>query len=266
MVDDTGPMPGDDDIALFEFDLSPTAVLDPAAVYRRRDDVAPVAVLCFFHEVVARVTSGTRRVMTIRSEDGPYGVHEVTHGNGRVLVVNPGVGAPKAVATLEALIAIGVHTVVAVGGAGVLVPGLDRGHPVVATRAVRDEGTSFHYLPPGRYASADPVVTAALVATLRAHGVPADEALVWTTDGLFRETADKVARRREEGCVLVEMEASALMACAAFRGARFGQLLYAGDDLSATEWDHRDWDGDTSAREHLFWLAVDAALAVDRTT
>lgn len=258
-------MPGPDDIALFEFDITPTAVLDPAAVYRPRPDAASVAVLCFFHEVVDRVTAGSRRVMTIRSEDGPYPVCEVEHDAGRVLVVNPGVGAPKAVATLEALIAIGVRTVVAVGGAGVLVPGLDRGHPIIANRAVRDEGTSFHYLAPGRYATADPGMTRVLADTLHAHGVPADEALVWTTDGLFRETADMVARRRDEGCVLVEMEAAALMACAAFREVRLGQLLYAGDDLSADEWDHRDWDGDTSAREHLFWLAAEAALCAHRT-
>ena len=54
----------------------------------------------------------------------------------------------------------------------------------------------------------------------------------WTTDGLYRETRGKVDRRVAEGCLTVEMEAAAFFAVAAFRGVSFGQLLYAGDDLS----------------------------------
>jgi uridine phosphorylase len=69
-----------------------------------------------------------------------------------------------------------------------------------------------------------------------------------------------VARRREQGCITVEMEASAMFACASFRGAVYGQLLYAGDDVSAAEWDHRHWDRQHGARERLLDLALDAAI------
>lgn len=80
------------------------------------------------------------------------------------------------------------------------------------------------------------------------------------TDGLYRETRAKVARRRDQGCLTVEMEAAALFAVAAFRGATYAQMLYAGDDLSAEEWDHRGWDRHTSVRERLLELACGAAL------
>jgi len=58
----------------------------------------------------------------------------------------------------------------------------------------------------------------------------------------------------------VEMEASAMFACAAFRGAVYGQLLYAGDDVSAEEWDHRHWEKASGARDRLLDLALDAVI------
>jgi uridine phosphorylase len=126
--------------------------------------------------------------------------------------------------------------------------------------ALRDEGTSYHYLPAddGGVVASSSAATAALVAELEAEGVPFETGRTWTTDGLFRETRAKVARRREEGCLTVEMEASALLAVAAFRGATVGQLLYCADDLSAEEWDHRDWDRQGDVRRRLFDLCLAA--------
>jgi uridine phosphorylase len=122
---------------------------------------------------------------------------------------------------------------------------------------VRDEGTSFHYLPPSRQVTTDPAAVDALVGVLRRHGRPFTTGPTWTTDGLYRETPGRVARRRAEGCVTVEMENAALTAVAAFRGVAFGQYLYAGDDLSGPAWDHRRWTR-TEARAELFDLAVEA--------
>jgi uridine phosphorylase len=82
----------------------------------------------------------------------------------------------------------------------------------------------------------------------------------WTTDALYRETAAKVTRRRDEGCLTVEMEAAALFAVARFRGVPLAQVLYGGDDVSGAEWDSRHWDKSTSVRERVFWLAAEACL------
>jgi uridine phosphorylase len=79
-------------------------------------------------------------------------------------------------------------------------------------------------------------------------------------DAFYRETAEKVALRREEGCICVEMETAALSAVAKFRGVIFGQLLYGGDDVSGDEWDGRDWQNRTSIREALFALAAAACF------
>jgi uridine phosphorylase len=84
----------------------------------------------------------------------------------------------------------------------------------------------------------------------------------WTTDGFYRETRPKMARRVAEGCITVEMEAAACFAVAAFRGVRFGQILYAGDDLSGDLWDERAWVRHASGREQLFWLAADSVVSL----
>ena len=141
-----------------------------------------------------------------------------------------------------------------------LVPELALGHVVVPTSAIRDEGTSYHYLPPGREVATNPDAVAAILATLEGHKVPYLTGKTWTTDGFYRETRAKVTRRVAEGCLTVEMEAAACLAVAEFRGVPFGQLLYAGDDLSGEHWDERGWVRHASGREMLFRLAAESVL------
>ena len=117
------------------------------------------------------------------------------------------------------------------------------GHVIVATAAVRDEGTSYHYLPASREVAPTDDAVAAIVATLERHEIPFVTGKTWTTDALYRETRGKVARRAAEGCLTVEMEAAAFFAVARFRGVSFGQMLYAGDDLSGDAWDDRGLAG-----------------------
>ena len=182
-----------------------------------------------------------------------------------VVAVQPGIGAPMAAFVLEELIALGARTVVACGGAGVLDRDIDVGNLVIPTSAVRDEGTSFHYLPPTREIAQDPDMIAAIESTLDRHGVGYRLGKTWTTDAIYRETRARVARRQAEGCIVVEMEASALFAVGAFRGVPVGQILYGGDDVSGLgDWDRRDWDNH-SIREHLFWLAAESCLAYRST-
>jgi uridine phosphorylase len=246
---------------ILEFDPAPEAVIEPGAVIARRD-VPAHAVLCYFQDVIERVVAehGGRQVARLRSEIGDNPVYEIAFRQQRLAVVHPGVGAPLAAGFLEELIALGCGAFVAAGGAGVLVPEIALGHVIVPTAAVRDEGTSYHYLPAGRDAPASPEAVAAIVATLEAHGVPYATGKTWTTDALYRETRAKVARRVAEGCLSVEMEAAACFAVAAFRGVPFGQLLYAGDDLSGEHWDDRGWAGHASGRELVFRLAAEAVL------
>ena len=99
---------------------------------------------------------------------------------------------------------------------------------------------------------------AACEAAITGRGLKYTECATWTTDGFLRETKRKVAARRAEGCEIVEMECAAFAACAQFRGARFGQILYSADTLAGEEHDVRGWGHDF--RDTALTLALDAVV------
>ena len=255
------PRRGDGSAPILEFDPSPTAVIEPSEVIRPAD-VPSHAVLCFFQDVIGSVVAehGGRVIDHVVSEIGRNPIYELDYEGRRLALVHPGVGAPLAAAFLEELIARGCRAFVACGGAGVLVPDVALGHVIVPTAAIRDEGTSYHYLLPSREVAPAPRAVEAIEHALARHGVPYVTGKTWTTDGLYRETRGKLERRVAEGCLTVEMEAAAFFAVAAFRGIPLGQLLYAGDDLSGIAWDERGWDAHASGREKLFRVAAEAVL------
>jgi uridine phosphorylase len=191
---------------------------------------------------------------------GEHPVYELDWHGRPLMLAHPGIGGPLAGATLEELIAMGCRKFVACGGAGALRPELVVGHVVVPRTAVRDEGTSYHYLPPGAPAEATPRALEVIEQVLSEEDVPYITGTTWTTDAIYRETAARVARRRQQGCLTVEMEAAAFFAVAQFRNVVMGQLLYAADDLSGEEWDHRDWQHQRDVRERVAELAAEACL------
>ena len=228
-------------------------------------DVPRRAVLCFFHEVLESLRQAGQlvEVGALRSEIGRHPIWRLETRAGAVAILHPGVGAPLAAGLLEELLSLGPNVVVACGGAGVLNRDIARGHLVVPTAAVRDEGTSYHYLPPAREVEQHPRAVAAIRDVLDRHSAPYLLGKTWTTDALYRETRTRIARRRAEGCLTVEMEAAAFFAVGQFRDVIVGQLLYGGDDVVGDQWDMRDWgDGDASTREKLLWLGCEAALTV----
>ncbi|HEX4824189.1 MAG TPA: nucleoside phosphorylase [Candidatus Polarisedimenticolaceae bacterium] len=250
-------------IPILEHDPAPTALIEPTRAIQPRD-VPEHCVICFFREVIDKVVADhrTRLVATQRWEDGDHPVYETTHLDRRLAFFHPGVGAPLAAGLLEEVIALGCRKFIACGGCGVLEHGIAVGAPIIVTSAVRDEGVSYHYLPPGREVIADETAIIALANTLDRRGTPYRRGKTWTTDAPYRETAAKIARRKDEGCIAVEMECAALTAVARFRNVAFGQLLYGGDDLSGADHDARAGQSREQARERLFWLCADACLAL----
>ncbi len=249
------------DLPLFEDDLGEPGVIEATMLHRRAVDVPPVAVLCFFNELLEQLADEGQLTVSyvLRSEIGRNPVYEYQTDDGPVAVVHPGVGAPLAAAIVEEMASLGVTTFVAVGGAGALVDELSLGHVMVVASALRDEGTSFHYAAPSRIIDADPLGVRVLESVLDDHEVPYFVGRTWTTDGFFREARSRVNRRLDENCSMVDMESSAFIAVARYRQLRFAQILYAGDSLAGATWDHRSWSRASSVREDLFRLGAVAA-------
>lgn len=248
---------------ILEFDATPDAMIEPSKIIRARD-LPEHCVICFFREVIDKVIAEHNAKVVVENawEDGPHCIYEISYHDQRLAFFHPGVGAPIAAGLLEEAIAFGCRKFIACGGCGVLEKDIAVGHLIVVSSAIRDEGVSYHYLPPGREVIANESGVNALVKTLDQYKIPYHVGKTWTTDAPYRETANKIARRREEGCLTVEMESAAFMAVAQFRGVTFGQVLYGGDDLSGDEWDHRHWTSRREIRENLFWLCADACLSL----
>ncbi len=242
---------------ILEYDPSTKALIEPGEILKKID--APErCVFCFFQEVITRLKDeGKLKVIfETGSEIGKNPVYELEHKGERIALFHPGVGAPLAGAFLEEVIALGCRKFIAIGSAGVLDGSIHLGHLIVPTSAVRDEGTSYHYLPPSREVEPDSEVVAAIIKTLEVQNIPYSTGKTWTTDGFYRETPARIKHRREEGCITVEMEAAAFFAVAKFRGVQFGQILYGGDDVSGEEWDHRQWH----SRREVRWGMLELAL------
>jgi uridine phosphorylase len=251
------------DYPILEHDPKRKAFIEPSRVIRHQD-VPEHCVICFFREVIDKVIAehNARVVVENRWEDGPHPVYEISHKNQRLAFFQPGVGAPLAAGLLEEVIAFGCRKFIACGGCGVLDKDIAVGNIIVVSGAIRDEGVSYHYIPPGREIAANVVAVNALTNLLSNRGVPYRKGKTWTIDAPYRETQQKIAKRKEEGCLSVEMESAGLMAVAQFRNVVFGQALYGGDDLSGTKWDNRDWQSKEKVRESLFWLCADACLTL----
>ena len=129
-------------------------------------------------------------------------------------IVGCAVGAPFAVLIAEELFASGCQLLVSITSAGQVTPAGPTPYFVIIDRALRDEGTSYHYVAPSEYSHADPGLVAMAVAAFKRTGLPATVGSSWTTDAPFRETAEAIAAARSKGVLAVEMEAAALYAFA----------------------------------------------------
>jgi uridine phosphorylase len=254
------------DSPILEYDPDPTAIVEPSQVIEPIEGMPEHCVLCFFQNVIDQFAEQglLREIKSYPTASGQRRFYAFDCGLDRpVALTHPGVGAPLAAASLEVAIALGARKFIACGGAGVLDRTIAVGHLVVPTAAIRDEGTSYHYLPAGREIAPAPEAVRAIEAVLQRHNVGYLTAKTWTTDAVYRETRAKTERRRAEGCLTVEMEAAAFFAVAHFRSVPFGQILYGGDNLDGDQWDRRDWMDRYSVREKLVFLAAEACLEMD---
>ena len=184
-------------------------------------------------------------------------IYRITHQGEELCLCRAPLGGSAAVQLLDFLLGCGVRQVLAVGSCGALEP-LPENAFLLPVKALRDEGASYHYLPPARFVETSPRLRGVLQQVLDSRGLSWAACGTWTTDGFYRETPGMVAARREEGCSVVEMECAAMAACAEFRGAEFAQLLYTADSLAdAANYDARDW-GSASVLPALM-LCLDAA-------
>ena len=191
------------------------------------------AILCY-HRGLAQTLLASRAHVKIPGFFGDTYLLDATERQ-VALVADFGIGAPVAAVMLEDLIALGCRSVISIGTCGGMDPALAVGDLVLCTDAIRDEGTSHHYLQAGAPASADPELSTRIAQELERRALHHRTASTWTTDAPYRETAAEVEAHVAAGVPVVEMEAAALFAVGAVRGAAVASLLVVSDVLTALD-------------------------------
>ncbi|MCR5676389.1 MAG: nucleoside phosphorylase [Lachnospiraceae bacterium] len=238
---------------IMEFDDASTAKLNPASFGPGRFS-ADKLVITFFPEVMDRLRDRglIEKEQTIPGEN-PVDIYRFSDDPG-VLITLGQVGCPACAGNLDLFHEMGVEKVMFCGGGGVLDGNIEVGQILLVDGAIRDEGFSYHYLPPSRVVHTDRATTDAIAAFLEEEKVSYLRGLTWTTDAIFRETVDRIERRKGEGARIVEMEQAGCIAVAMFRGFTYGALIYGGDDLSGEEWSNRGWRSREGVRYDLVML------------
>ncbi|MBG0787376.1 MAG: nucleoside phosphorylase [Anaerolineaceae bacterium] len=246
---------------ILEFDATREAILEPSKVLKPID--APEhCVICFFAEVIESLVEnhGAKVIAHSISQIGKHPLYEMEYEGQRLAFFHPGIGAPLATGLLEEVIVWGCRKFIVCGGCGVLDRSVAVGHLLVPEAALRDEGVSYHYLPPAREVKMNPTALAAIEKVLQRHGLEYLRTKAWTTDAIYRETRSKAAAYLAEGCLAVEMEAAAFFAVAEFREVLLGQILYGGDAVLQEDYDGRRWSSRDDIRRNLFWLAAETVM------
>lgn len=174
----------------------------------------------------------------------------------KLCITMPFSTAPGAAGTIEELHAMGCNQFIICGGAGSIKTDSQVGEIIVPTSAVRDEGTSYHYLAPSREVTCHQATADYVIAALKRLGIPYQTGKTWTTDAMYRETPEMIALRRSEGCITVEMETAAFFAVSKYYHLPLAQLLYAGDDVSGEKWNPRNWNHKKNVRSNLISTAI----------
>ena len=246
------------DIPILEYDINSEAVIMPG--HSTNFKFPERAVMLFMEKEIDDyvMTNECEIIGQFVSITKIFPVYKTVHNGIEVAICQAPLGGAASTQIMEQLIVGGIKKVIAAGCCGALVAD-NEGDFYIPTSALRQEGTSYQYLPPSREVKINQSAIDAIEKILINRKYNYQKCKTWTTDGFYRETKEMVEYRKEEGCSVVEMECSALAACATFRCATWGMILFTADSLADVDkYDERNWGG--NAYEYALTLCLDAVL------
>lgn len=154
----------------------------------------------------------------------------------KLIVALTTVGGPVTAIVIEALAYLGVRNIMLVGTAGGISRRVSLGDIVLCDKAIRDEGTSYHYLDNSLYSYPDPKLTQTIYKFLESNGIKFLKGTIWTTDGLYTETKEEVMSYRDIGALCVDMETATLFAVGEKRKIRTSAIFVISNVLTLSSW------------------------------
>ena len=236
---------------LYKFNEEVDAVINPCNMIKKIDNISDVAIACFSKKLFDKIVEGTKcvEIARLNNTNGDNIIYEIEYKNKRFVLFMMSVGAPAAVNDLEDVHAMGVNKFIIFGNCGVLDKTIEDCAVIIPNEAIRDEGTSYHYLDATDTIKVNNKYVDEFKEILDEFGYSYIEGMTWTNDAFYRETRRKLESRIAMGAKCVEMECSALQAVADFRGFDLFMFFYAGDNLDLPEWDKRSLSGDVKLDE-----------------
>lgn len=251
---------------LNEFDSEKKAVINPSDIIKKIDNMPDVGIACFSKILFEKIIDGGKccKIGSLNNTNGCKDIYEIEYRGKRFAIFMMGVGAPAAVSEIEDIHEMGVNKFIVFGNCGVLDSSIDDCSIIIPNRALRDEGTSYHYVKANEDILLNKRYVEEFKEILDEFGYSYTEGTTWTTDAFYRETSDKVQRRKEQGAITVEMEASALQAVCDFRDIDLFIFFYAGDNLAGENWDKRSLSGEVKLDDkfRIAYLALELGYKI----
>ena len=251
---------------LEEFDECITSTFDPNEVENVIPNFPKIGITFFSKKLMDRYveTFNCEKISEITNANGREPVYKINYKGTDIALFMSRVGAPACTVGYEEVTVMGIDKLIMFGTCGVLDRNIEDLAIIIPTHAIRDEGTSYHYMKSSREIEVNKKYKKEFEEILKENNISYVEGKVWTTDAPYRETRDKVLKRKEEGCVCVDMECSAMNAVAKFRKKDLFQFFYAADNLDSTKWDQRSLGNDDrlSEKEKIIYLALELALKI----
>jgi purine-nucleoside phosphorylase len=249
---------------LEEFDECKTSTFDPNEVENVIPNFPKIGITFFSKKLMDRYieTFKLEKIAEITNANGHEPVYKINYKGTDIALFMSRVGAPACTVGYEEVTVMGIEKLIMFGTCGVLDRNIEDLAIIIPTHAIRDEGTSYHYLKSSREIEVNKKYKKEFEEILKHNNISYVEGKVWTTDAPYRETRDKVLKRKEEGCVCVDMECSAMNAVAEFRNKDLFQFFYAADNLDSNKWDKRSLGNDDrlSEKEKIIYLALELAI------
>lgn len=176
--------------------------------------------------------------------------------NNQVLIALCPLGGAASVNLMEELMFVGITEFIGIGSCGAIVP-VNYDEFLVPDKAIRDEGSSYHYLPPSRFVETNNELNVKIEKVLQINNARYKKATVWTTDAIYRETPKRIEARKADGAIAVEMEVASLSAVAKAKGVKYASILYYSDYNNGSLWNTRIYDK-YILREKLIKYALQA--------
>ena len=238
------------------------AIVSPASFFGEQNNICKIAIATFSFEIFAAVLEKyPHEVITkLGSVNKIRQVYLVDADGVKFVFYLSEMGSAQAATdVIEINWQTGAEKFILFGSCGALDPEKTKGKYIIPTASYRDEGMSYHYAPPADYID---IKNADFMGALfEAKGYPYIKGRVWTTDALYRETRDNVRKRKEEGCIAVEMELAGVQAVCDFHGLELYDFLVAGDVVDQPDYTP---DGLSEANHSFdkFNIAVDIAKTI----